>query len=73
MQEQSVNAQVVLEDMLKASLDVDVFELSGHELDDENSFTSPERVLPKQKKFSAEGSSFSYDFSKHSVTVFRVK
>ncbi|MGM0883203.1 MAG: alpha-L-arabinofuranosidase C-terminal domain-containing protein [Bacillota bacterium] len=73
VQENSVNAQVVLEDLQKASLTAEVFEMSGHALDDENSFESPERVLPKQKKFSVEGCSFSYDFPKHSVTVFRVK
>ncbi|QYR22779.1 carbohydrate binding domain-containing protein [Paenibacillus sp. sptzw28] len=73
VQENSVNARVVLEDLQKTSLTVDVFELSGHALDEENSFEAPERVLPKHKNFSAEGCSFSHEFPKHSVTVFRVK
>lgn len=72
VQDKPVQAQVVLEDLQKLSLTVDVFEMSGNALDDENSFTSPERVLPKQKKLIVEGSSFSYDFPKHSVTIFRM-
>jgi len=73
VQDNSVHAQVVLEDLHKLSLTVEVSELSGHALDDENSFSSPERILPKQKIFSVEGCSFPYDFPKHSVAVFRVK
>ena len=73
MQESSVNAQVVLADLHKTSLSVDVYEMSGHSLDDENTFESPERVLPKQKEFCTESCSFQYDFPKHSITVFRVK
>jgi alpha-L-arabinofuranosidase len=73
VQENSVNAQIVLEDLQKASLEVEAFEMSGHALDDENSFASPELISPKQKTFSSEGCSFDYDFPKHSVTIFRVK
>ncbi|KRF43730.1 alpha-L-arabinofuranosidase C-terminal domain-containing protein [Paenibacillus sp. Soil787] len=72
VQENSVHTQVVLEDLQTTTLTVDVSEMSGHALDDENSFTSPERVLPKQKQFRVEGCSFSYEFPKHSITVFRL-
>ncbi len=73
VQENSVSAQIALADLHKTSLTVEVYEMSGHALDDENTFASPERVLPKQKEFSTEGCSFHYDFPKHSITVFRVK
>jgi alpha-L-arabinofuranosidase len=73
VQENSVQAEVVLSDLPQTSLTVDVYELSGHALDEENSFEAPERVVPKQRSFSTEGCSFSYEFPKHSVTVFRVK
>ncbi len=73
VQENSVSSQIVLEDLRKTSLTVDVFEMSGHALDDENSFSAPERIFPKQKKLSAEDCRFSYDFPKHSITVFRMR
>ncbi|MDF2648897.1 MAG: alpha-L-arabinofuranosidase domain protein [Paenibacillus sp.] len=73
VQENSVRAQIALADLHKTSLTVDVYEMSGHALDDENTFESPERVLPKQKEFSTEDCSFHYDFPKHSITVFRVR
>lgn len=73
VQENSVSAQIALADLNKTSSTVEVYEMSGHALDDENTFASPERVLPKQKEFSTDGCSFHYDFPKHSITVFRVK
>jgi alpha-L-arabinofuranosidase len=73
VQEKSVSAQIGLADLDKTSLNVDVYEMSGHSLDDENTFESPELVLPKQKDFCTEGSSFQYDFPKQSITIFRVK
>ena len=73
VQENSVRAQIGLADLDKTSLTVEVYEMSGHSLDDENTFESPELVLPKQKEFCTEGSSFHYDFPKHSITVFRVR
>jgi alpha-L-arabinofuranosidase len=73
VQENSVSAKITLADLIKTSLTVEVYEMSGHAPDDENSFESPEQVLPKQKEFSTEGCSFHYDFPKHSITIFRVK
>ncbi|XEC93531.1 alpha-L-arabinofuranosidase C-terminal domain-containing protein [Paenibacillus tarimensis] len=73
VQENPVQAEIVLQDLHKPALSVEVFEMSGHELGDENGFESPERVTPKQKAFYAEGNGFSYDFPKQSITVFRVK
>ena len=63
VQEKSVSAQIALADLHKTSLNVEVYEMSGHALDDENTFESPERVLPKQKEFCTEGSKFSLRFS----------
>jgi alpha-L-arabinofuranosidase len=72
MQNKGVAAQVVLEDLHDVTLKAEVFEMSGYALDEENSFETPERVSPKKKSFNPEGSSFSYDFPKHSITVFRI-
>ena len=73
VQENSVSAQIALADLIKTSLTVEVYEMSGHAPDDENNFESPEQVLPKQKEFNTEGCSFHIDFPKHSITIFRVK
>jgi alpha-L-arabinofuranosidase len=72
VQDISVSAQVVLEDLSKDSAAVQVFEMSGFSLDDENSFESPMRVAPKKGSLSAGRNGFPYVFPKHSVTVFRV-
>jgi alpha-L-arabinofuranosidase len=73
VQEESVSATIALADLQKTIKNVDVYEMSGYGLDDENSFEAPERVVPKRKEFNMEGSSFHYEFPKHSITVFRVK
>jgi alpha-L-arabinofuranosidase len=67
-----VQTQVVLENYHKEAVTAQLFEMSGYPLDAENSFESPERVSPKQTIFRAEGSSFLYEFPKHSITVFRI-
>ncbi|MGO4106554.1 alpha-L-arabinofuranosidase C-terminal domain-containing protein [Paenibacillus sp. YAF4_2] len=73
VKDSSVNAQIMLADLNNANLSVQIFEMSGHSLEDENTFESPEHVSPKQKEFFTEDSSFEYEFPKHSITVFRVK
>ncbi|MCM3626084.1 carbohydrate binding domain-containing protein [Paenibacillus glycanilyticus] len=73
VQENRVTAEVILAYTQSTSLNVAVYELSGHSPEDENTFESPERVSPKQSGFITEGSRFSYDFPEHSITVFRMK
>lgn len=73
VQKEIVGATIALADLQKSSLTVEVYEMSGHALEDENTFASPERVLPKQKAFHTEDCKFDYDFPKHSITVFRVR
>jgi alpha-L-arabinofuranosidase len=68
-----VSAQVILEDLRKESAAVQVFEMSGHSLEDENCFDAPMRVCPKQRTFRVEGNAFSYMFPEYSITVFRVE
>ena len=63
VQENSVSAQIALADLHKTTLTVEVYEMSGHAPDDENSFASPEQVLPKQKEFSTRRLQFSLRFS----------
>ena len=58
MQENSVSAQIALADLHKTSLAVEVYEMSGHAPEEENSFASPEQVLPKQKEFSRKAAVF---------------
>lgn len=55
---------------------VEVFELSGYELEDCNDFAAPMRVAPKQYSFAIEQEAadcFNYLIQPHSVTVFRLK
>lgn len=73
VQEQAVSVQVVLEGFNKESALVEVHELSGHSLDDENSFESPMLVSPKLRTFHTAGNQFCCEFPKQSVTVLRIK
>lgn len=73
VQEQNVAAQILLDHLTDKPSTVEVFELSGYELDDANDFESPKRILPKWKELALEGNAIIYDFPKHAVTIFRVK
>ncbi|MNP76247.1 hypothetical protein D3C76_1734510 [compost metagenome] len=72
VQENSVSAEVVLESLVKEALTIEVYEMSGYPLEDENNFENKQQVSPKQTSFKTEGSSFSYEFPKQSVTIFRI-
>ncbi|MDI4643591.1 alpha-L-arabinofuranosidase C-terminal domain-containing protein [Cohnella hashimotonis] len=50
----------------------EVHELSGHGLEDENSFEQPARIAPRTKTFTVDRPAFAYEFPKHSVTVIRI-
>lgn len=64
---------VELQELAAASYQSEVHELSGVELDAENSFAEPLKVSPSSRTIAFEGSSFDYEFPAHSVTVFRVQ
>ncbi|MDF9841659.1 MULTISPECIES: alpha-L-arabinofuranosidase C-terminal domain-containing protein [unclassified Paenibacillus] len=64
---------VELQELAAASYQAEVHELSGVELDAENSFAEPLKVSPSSRTIAFEGSSFDYEFPAHSVTVFRVQ
>lgn len=65
-----VKAVIKLTD--KAYVSGRIFEISGCELEDENSFENPKKVYPVEHDFAAN-SEFEYEFPKQSVTVFRLK
>lgn len=71
VQAKPVTAQLVLEGMEQKTLTGRVFEMSGYELEDENSFEASQMIVPKQKEMNVNGNSFSYEFPKWSITVFR--
>lgn len=72
VQDNSVSGEIVLEGLAKEGLSVEVYEMSGHQLEDENNFENKELVSPKQTSFTTVGSSFMYEFPKQSVTIFRI-
>ncbi|WP_313638875.1 hypothetical protein [Paenibacillus sp.] len=47
VQENSVSGEIVLEGLAKEGLSVEVYEMSGHQLEDENNFENKELVSPK--------------------------
>ena len=72
VKEASVTAEVVLEDFEQDELTGIILEMSGYNLEDENSFECPELVIPKQKDFSMKGKNFLYEFPRQSITIFRI-
>lgn len=74
LQECNVVANVEFMDLTNASSYIaDVYELSGHALEDENSFEEPERIKPKEKSMRMDEHRLLYDFPNHSITIFRIK
>ncbi|MEH7482640.1 alpha-L-arabinofuranosidase C-terminal domain-containing protein [Neobacillus drentensis] len=71
VQDQPVTAQIVLEDIEKETIVGTIFEMSGYELSDENSFDTPKKILPKPKDITITGNTLNYEFPKHSITVVR--
>lgn len=71
VQEQPVEAKVVLEGIEREVLNGKVFEMSGYEPDDENSFETPQHVMPKEKDLNVKGNAFNYEFPQRSITIFR--
>ncbi|WP_138750882.1 alpha-L-arabinofuranosidase C-terminal domain-containing protein [Paenibacillus sinopodophylli] len=70
----AVSVDIALEDLPEAGEHfVEMYELSGYSLEDENSFEQPLRIVPVKREFSFEGNSFPHAFPQHSVTVFRMK
>lgn len=75
-----IKAVNVREEAVKAVIDLDgkcdvsgkVIEISGCQLDAENSFENPKAVYPAEREFSANAQ-FDYEFPAHSVTVFVLK
>lgn len=72
VQEEAVKSKLELDGIYQETITGTIYEMSGFNLDDENSFESPELVSPKQKDFSIRGNIFEYEFPKQSITVFRI-
>ena len=52
---------------------IDISELSGYSLEEENSFEQPERIVPANQTLHLQGNAFEYEIPRHSFTVMRVK
>ncbi|MDQ0059335.1 alpha-L-arabinofuranosidase C-terminal domain-containing protein [Paenibacillus harenae] len=48
------------------------YEMSGHSLEDENSFEQPRKIAPVEREFSFDGNEFAHEFPPYSLTVFRI-
>ncbi|CAH1207608.1 Extracellular exo-alpha-L-arabinofuranosidase [Paenibacillus auburnensis] len=68
-----LSARIELKELSAASNKAEVHELSGIELNAENSFADPQKVSPSSRTITFEGNCFDYDFPGHSVTVFRIQ
>jgi alpha-L-arabinofuranosidase len=73
VQDIGVQAQLQLADVQADKLDIDIYELSGYALDDMNSFEAPEKIIPNYKSMQTSSNQVSYEFPKHSFTVFRLR
>jgi alpha-L-arabinofuranosidase len=73
VQNTPLTAQVVLEGFNKDTIKGSIFEMSGYELDDENSFETPGKIVPNQKDITLSDNILDYQFPKQSITVFRFK
>jgi alpha-L-arabinofuranosidase len=68
-----VATEIVLADFKDKSISGNLYELSEHSAEDENSFSNPFNVKPKEREFAYSSNCFNYEFPKNSVTVFRIR
>jgi alpha-L-arabinofuranosidase len=73
VQDAEVQAQLQFADLHSDNLLIDVYDMSGYALDEMNSFEAPAKIVPKYKSMQTSGNQVSYEFPKHSVTMFRVR
>ncbi|XEC96051.1 alpha-L-arabinofuranosidase C-terminal domain-containing protein [Paenibacillus tarimensis] len=73
LQEEEVATHVSLADCKEAPLTIEVHSLSGHALDEENSFEFPARISPASRTIHSEKREFVYRFPKYSVTIMRIR
>ncbi|MDM5327817.1 alpha-L-arabinofuranosidase C-terminal domain-containing protein [Neobacillus sp. CF12] len=71
VQESPVTAQIVLDEIEKENLTGSIYEMSGYELEEENSFETPEKVAPKQYEIKVKGNTINHKFPKQSITIMR--
>jgi len=76
VKDQSLEVSLALSSSPTSIATVEVYELSGYELKEENDFAAPTRISPKHSSIEAgpeQENSFNYTIAPHSVTVFRIK
>jgi alpha-L-arabinofuranosidase len=73
LQDQPVTVQLELDGLSDEARTVEIHEMSGYELDQENSFEEPEAVVPKSRETAIDGSRFGHEFPARSFTVLRVR
>jgi alpha-L-arabinofuranosidase len=73
VQEEPVKTQIILNDFEKENTTGSIFEMSGYQLNDENSFKAPKKIVPKQMEITFKGNTLDYEFPKQSITVFRFR
>jgi alpha-L-arabinofuranosidase len=71
VQGEAVKTKLVLDGIDQKTIIGKIYEMSDHNLNDENSFEAPKLISPKEKDFSVKGNVFEYEFPKQSITVFR--
>lgn len=73
LQEHSQEVQIVLEGINKELLSGEIFKMSDYKLEDENSFSEPQKIVPEEKDIKVNGNTFCYEFPKQSIIIFRFK
>lgn len=71
VQDTPVKGQIELEGIDKEDLSGTIYEMSGYELEEENSLETPEKIVPKQHEMKVKGNTIDYEFPKQSITIMR--
>ena len=72
VQEIAVKSQLILDGIEVETLNGTIFEMAGYKPEDENSFETPQLVVPKQRDINFNVKDFFYEFPKQSITIFRL-
>jgi alpha-L-arabinofuranosidase len=73
LEDQSIDVEVFLKKCGGTVKNVNIFQLSGLEKEDQNSFENPNLIEPKEFEILVSPVSFRYKLPKESLTIFRVQ
>lgn len=72
VQNKVVSTELIIDGISDGTHEISVYQISEDNLEAENSFESPEKIVPKHEDISVIGNVLDYEFPEQSITIMRV-